>query len=75
MEKLGTLKVLMIDKSVIVPNIHKIFILSAKQGFPNPWNQSLIIPIFKSGEKNNNSNYWTIVINLTLYLTSFKTPI
>ena len=66
MEKLGTLKVLMIDKSVIVPNTHKLFILSAKQGFPNPWNQSRIIHIFKSGEKSNPSNYSTTMMNLSL---------
>ena len=66
MEKLGTFKVLMIDKSVLIPNIHKLFILLAKQGFPNPWNQSLIIPIFKSSEKSNPSNYLTAMINLSL---------
>ena len=34
-----------------------------KQGFPTPLTQSLIIPIFKSGDKNDPSNYLTIMIS------------
>ena len=34
-----------------------------KQIFPTPWTQSLIIPIFKSGDKNNPSNYRNIMIS------------
>ena len=37
-----------------------------KQGFHTPWTQSLIIPIFESGDKNDPSNYWTIMISLLL---------
>ena len=33
-----------------------------KQGFPKTWTQNLIIPIFKSWDTNNPSNYQTIVI-------------
>ena len=31
------------------------------QGFPIPWNLRLIIPIFQNGDKNNPSNYETIL--------------
>ena len=34
-----------------------------KQGFPKPWTQSLIIPIFKSGDTTNPSNYRIIMTN------------
>ena len=34
-----------------------------KQWFPTPWTQSLIIPIFNSGDKNDPSSYHTIMIN------------
>jgi len=34
-----------------------------KQGFPTPWTQSLIIPIFKSDDKNNPANYRNLMIN------------
>jgi hypothetical protein len=44
-------------------HIHKIFNLVVKKGFPTPWTQSLITPIFKSGDKNNPSNYETILIS------------
>jgi hypothetical protein len=37
--------------------------ISFKQGFPKPWTQSLIVPIFKSEDKNNPSNYMTIMIS------------
>ena len=47
---------------VLIPHIHKIFNQAVKQGFPKPWTQSLIIPIFKSGDTNNPSNYQTIMI-------------
>ena len=32
-----------------IPHIHKLFNQAVKQGFPKPWTQSLIIPIFKMG--------------------------
>ena len=35
----------------LIPHIHKLFNLAVKQGFPKPWTQSLIVPIFKSGDK------------------------
>ena len=47
---------------LLIPHIHKLFNQAVKQGFPKPWTQSLIIPIFKSGDTNNPSNYWTIII-------------
>ena len=42
---------------VLIPHIHKLFNQAVKQGFPKPWTKSLIIPIFKSGDTNNPSNY------------------
>ena len=43
-------------------HIHKLFNLAVKQWFPTPWTQILIIHIFKSGDKNDLSNYRTIMI-------------
>jgi hypothetical protein len=34
-----------------------------REGFPKRWATSLIIPIFKRGEKNNFGNYITIMIS------------
>ena len=34
-----------------------------KQGFPTPWTQIHIIPIFQRGDKNDPSNYQTIMIS------------
>ena len=49
--------ILKIGGPVLIPHIHKIFNQEVKQGFPKTWTQSLIIPIFKSGDTNNPSNY------------------
>ena len=56
-------EILKIGGHVLIPHIHKLFNLAVKQGFPTPWTKSLIIPIFKSGDKNNPSNYQTIMIS------------
>ena len=56
-------EILKIGGHVLIPHIHKLFNQVVKQGFPKPWTQSLIIPIFKSGDTNNPSNYWTIMIS------------
>ena len=67
MENPKTLKAtsrnLTIGGHFLIPHIHKLFNLQVKQGFPTPWTQILIIPIFKSGDKNNPSNYRTIMIS------------
>ena len=55
-------EILKIGGHVLIPHIHKLFNLSVKKGFPTPWNQILIISIFKSGYKNDPSNYHTIMI-------------
>jgi hypothetical protein len=47
----------------MIPHIKNLFNLSFKQGFPKLWTQSLIIHIFKSGDKINHSNYRTIMIS------------
>ena len=44
-------------------HIHKLFNSTVKQAFPKIWTQSLIVPIFKSGDKINPSNYRTIMIS------------
>ena len=50
-----------------------------KEGFPKPWTQSLIIPIFKSGDTKNPYNYQTIMISrdilANLYGIIFKKKI
>ena len=51
---------------ILIPHIHKLFNLAVKQGFPKPWTQSLIVPIFKNGDRNIPSNYRTIMISLIL---------
>ena len=56
-------KSLKIGGHVLIPHIHKLFNQAVKQGFPKPWIESLIIPIFKSGDTNNPSNYLTIMIS------------
>jgi hypothetical protein len=48
---------------ILIPHIHKLFNLAVKQGFPKPWTQSLIVPIFKNGDRNIPSNYRTIMIS------------
>jgi hypothetical protein len=51
---------------ILIPHIHKLLNLAVKQGFPKPWTQSLIVPIFKNGDRNIPSNYRTIMISLIL---------
>jgi hypothetical protein len=52
-----------IEGHILIPHIHKLFNLAVKQGFPKPWMQSLIVPIFKNGDRNIPSNYRTIMIS------------
>ena len=59
-------EILKIGGPILIPHIQKLFNQMIKQGFPKPWNRSLIIPIFKSGDTNNPSNYRTIMIILFL---------
>ena len=56
-------EILKIGGHVLSPYIHKLFTVVVKQVFPTPWTQSLIIPIFKSADKNDPSNYRTIMIS------------
>jgi hypothetical protein len=51
---------------ILYPHIHKLFNLAVKKGFHKPWMQKLIVPIFKNGDRNNPSNYRTIMISLIL---------
>ena len=67
MENPKTLKatkreILKIGGPIFISHIHKLVNLAIKQGFPTPWTQRIIIPIFKSGDKNDPSNYETIMI-------------
>jgi hypothetical protein len=52
-----------IRRPILIPHIHKLFNLAVKQGFPKPLMQSLIVPIFKNGDKNIPSNYRPIMIS------------
>ena len=47
---------------ILIPHIHKLFNLVVKKWFPKPWMQSLIVPIFKNGDRNIPSNCRTIII-------------
>jgi len=55
-------EILKVGGPIIIPHMHNLFNLAIKQGFPKPWTQSLILPIFKSGDKSNPFNYMTIMI-------------
>jgi len=48
---------------ILAPHITKIFNNIIQQGLPTDWTTSLAIPLFKSGNVNNPSNYRTIMIN------------
>jgi hypothetical protein len=48
---------------ILSPHITKIFNNIIQQGFPTDWTTSMAIPLFKSGDINNPSNYRTIMIN------------
>jgi hypothetical protein len=48
---------------ILIRHIHKLFNLAFKQGFPKPWMQNLIVPIFKKGDRNIPYNYRTIMIS------------
>jgi hypothetical protein len=48
---------------ILSPHITKIFNNIIQQGFPTDWKTSMAIPLFKSGDVNNPSNYRTIMIN------------
>ena len=56
-------EILKIGGPLLILHIHKIFVQAIKQEFPTPWTQILIIPIFKSGNKNDPYNCWTIMIS------------
>jgi hypothetical protein len=49
--------------NTLAPHIMKIFNNIIQHGFPTYWTTSLAIPLFKSGDVNNPSNYKTIMIN------------
>jgi hypothetical protein len=55
-----------IGGQIFIPRIENLFNLAVKQRFLKPWMQSLIVPIFKNGDGNIPSNYWTIMISLVL---------
>ena len=50
-------------RNTLALHIMKIFNNIIQQGFPRVWTTSLAIPLFKSGDINNPSNYRTILIN------------
>jgi len=49
-------KILKIARLIFIPHIQKLFNLVMKKGFSKHWNQSLIVLVFKSGDKNNPYN-------------------
>jgi hypothetical protein len=52
-----------IEGPILISHIHKLFNLVVQQGFPKPWTQILIIPIFNCGNMSIPSNYKTIMIS------------
>ena len=48
---------------ILTPHITKIFNSVNREGFPVRWTTSVVIPLHKSGDINNPSNYRTIMIN------------
>ena len=55
-------KILKIRGHVLILHTHKLFNIVVMEGFSLAWTQSLIIPIFKSADKGDPSNYQTIMI-------------
>ena len=50
-------KILKIWGLALILHTHKPFNIAVTEGFSTPWTQSLVIRIFKSGHKNDPSNY------------------
>ena len=48
---------------ILTPHITKIFNSVNREGFLVKWTTSVVIPLHKSGDINNPSNYRTIMIN------------
>ncbi|XP_057842732.2 uncharacterized protein LOC131052150 [Cryptomeria japonica] len=48
---------------LLAPHIKGIFNSVIQDGFPTDWKTSVVIPLFKSGDINNPSNYHTIMVN------------
>lgn len=55
-----------IEGHILFTNIHDLLNLVVKNSFPEPWTWSLIVAIFKSGDRIIPSNYRIIKINLIL---------
>jgi hypothetical protein len=56
-------KILKIGSYILIRHFHNLFNIVVKKGFPKIWIKSLTVHILKSSEKNNPSNYTTIVIS------------
>lgn len=56
-------KIIKIGRSVLIMQIHNLLNFAVTHGIPKLWMQRLIVPIFKSGDKNVPSNYRTIMIS------------
>jgi hypothetical protein len=65
-------EILKIGGPILILHIHKLFNLAIEQGFPKAQTQSIIVPIFKSEDKNNPSNYRTIIISTILAKAIWK---
>ena len=56
-------EILKMGRSILIPYLHKLLNLVVTHGFPWLWTQSLIVPIFKNGDKSAPSNYRTIMVS------------
>jgi hypothetical protein len=53
---------------IIRPEIHKLIIsIWNKEELPEKWKESVIVPIYKKGDKTDCSNYWGISLLPTTY--------
>ena len=56
-------EILKMGRFILISYLHKLLNLVVTHGFPQIWTQSLIVPIFKNGDKSIPSNYRIIMIS------------
>lgn len=56
-------EILNLGRSILIPHLHKLLNLFVKHGFPKPWMQRIIVPMFENGDKIIPTNQRTIMIS------------
>ena len=59
-------QILKIGISILIPYLHKLLNLVVTHGFPRLWMKTLIVPIFKNGDKSVPSYYHKISLDWLL---------